>query len=275
MMKKLIAMLMVLLMITAVASADGWEEGLGPTKPYENLPEVDFSKQLGYIMFHPNSSMSVAGANTLFIYLPRDDVQVGSGKHLTLRSADQGEEFRVVMDDTTYVTQRPMYDVELMSLMWGGGTCIEIKLPVSLRVGATYYVDLEENSIVDVEQDIGSQAFRSGEQDGWYFTTFADFGVNALEYRRADGEDSYEGGILNPQAGDEVCFELILGGDAVSATVFAYGDITFEEIHFTEGCEIIGTVTGSNPDWEVVFWDTEAIPAQDEMDAHTVAWVAF
>lgn len=273
-MKKLIAICLILLMVTASASAAEWEDGLGPNQPYQNTPPVNFDETIGYMMYHPNNTMSVAGNNLLFIYLPRDDVKAGS-RYLTLRSADQGEEFRVAMNDTQYVTERPMEEGELDMLMWGSGTCMEIRLPVSLRVGTTYYVDMEDNCIVDEARKIANNAVTSTDTVGWFFTTIADYGVSAQEYRRPTEEGEYESGIIATQAGDEVRFDLVLGGDAKSASILPYGDVQFDVSFFTESCEVIGNVTGENPDWEIIFWDVETPPMPDEMDDHIVDWMAF
>lgn len=277
-MKKLIAMVLVLMLAMATASAAEWNEGLGPNRPYENNPAVDFEQNIGYMICHPNSAMSVAGTKTLFIYLPREDVQAGSGK-LTLRSADLGEEYSVNLNDATAVVQRAAMEDELAGLMWGSGTCFEIRLPVSLRIGTTYYVDLERDSIVDQARPIGNATINSNEGVNWYFATVADYGVSAMEYRRpTDEEGVYENQILAPQAGDEVRFDLVLGGAAKSATIVIPTDgkdsVTFKQVTFTESCEVLGDVTGTDPIWDVIFWDTEVPPTNVDYD-HIVAWLEF
>lgn len=280
-MKKLIAMCLVLLMVAASASAAEWREGLSPSKPYENVVEVDFEKNIGHIMFYPNSGIATAGANMLFIYLPREDVKAGAGK-LTLYSTDAGEELSVNMNDTTHVIQRAAFEGELEDLMWGSGTCFEVVLPVSLRAGTTYYVDMEKDCIVDVARAVGNPQIRSSALDNrsWHFTTVAEFGVSAMEYRRPTGEDTYENQILMPKAGDEVRFDLLIGGEAKCATIVipkeAEGGITFDTMIFRESCEVTGVVNVDDPIWDVIFWDTEMPPMNtDERDDHIIVQLEF
>ena len=274
-MKKFIAVFLILLLVAASASAAEWEEGFGPNNPYEGMPEIDFEKNIGYMMFHPNSAMSVSGTNVLFIYMPREDVTVGEGT-LTLYSTDLGEEFSVSMNDADHVLRRAMLEIELQDLMWGSGTCFEIFLPVSLRTGATYYVNLERDCIVDEARPIGNGEIRSDARSNWYFTMVADYGVSAMEYRRPTGENTYENAILVPQAGDELRFDLVIGGDVKSATIVvpqeAMDDIYFDTTYFTESCEVIGHVTGDTPVWDILFWDSEK-PSTDLSDV--IDWLEF
>lgn len=278
-MKKFIAIFLILLMVTATASAAEWEAGLGPNRPYENMPEIDFEQNIGYMFFHPNTAMSVAGSNMLLIYMPREDVKAGAGT-LTLFSSDEGEEFSVSMDDTAYVIQRTMFEDELADLLWGSGTCFEVLLPVSLRAGTTYYVNLEKDSIFDEARSIGNPDIISDAQTNWHFTTIAEYGVSAMEYRRPVDEDTYEHQIIAPRAGDEVRFDLLIGGDVKCATIVipqsVNGCIDFEKVIFWESCEVVGQVTGDAPIWDVIFWDTEVPPTStEEINDHAVAWLEF
>lgn len=254
-MKRLLAIILILMMLVSSAYAAEWAPGLGPHKPYEGVPEIDLETQFGTMMFHPNSRMSVAGTKTLFIYLPREDVNAGSGR-LILRSSDNGEEFRTSFDDTTYVTLRPMTENEKVDLIWGSGVCFEITLPKSLRLGTTYSVDLDNNAIVTSK--IGNPAVNG--QQSWNFTTIGDYGVGEMEYRRLNANGTYQEGILVPQAGDEIRFDIALGGDAVMAVIYAGQGVSFEETNFSESREVIGVVTddealmpGAGPIWTVIF----------------------
>ena len=283
MMKRLTAICLVLLLFTTTAFAAEWMDGLSPNKPYSYLREVDFSETIGYMMFHPNDRMSVAGAKTLFIYLPRDDVSLNSdGGVIVLRSADEGEEYRVNINDTDRVTLRPMIESEMEGLLWGSGVCMEITLPVSLRLGCTYYVDMDANCIIDEVNEIGNPAFQSTDETHWHFETIGDYGVNQLEYRRPLGEDRYETVVGVAKAGDQARFDLVIGGDAKSATLYKLGGadgsetIQFPPQVFTESCEIIAEVLGTDPAWGVLFWDEE-VPPTDPNEAmnHLVANLLF
>ena len=284
MMKRLTAICMVLLlMLTTTAFAADWEEGLGPSQPYSYLRKVDFSETIGYMMFHPNDKMSVAGAKTLFIYLPREDVTLNSaGGELVLRSTDQGEEFRASINNAERVNLRPMIESELDGLLWGSGVCVEITLPVSLRLGTTYFVDMDANCIVDEANEIGNPAFKSDNETHWRFETIGDYGVNQMEYRRPDGNDGYTTVTGKAQAGDEVRFDLVLGGAAKSATLYTLSTvdgaetIKFPPQVFTESCEIIAEVLGEDPAWGVLFWDDELPPIDpNEAMNHLVANLLF
>lgn len=249
--KRLIALCMVLLLFATSASAAEWGEGLGPNHPSSQVPEVDLTQTIGYMVFHPNSKMSVSSGKTLFVYLPREDVKANGERHeLVLRSADQGEEFRIAFNDTEYVTKRPMIESELAGLMWGSGVCFEITLPASLRMGTTYYVDLDASCIIDEAETIGNPAFNGEER--WSFETAGDFGVSQMEYRRGGQR------VGKPVAGDEIRFDIVLGGAAVAAAVYQIGDTAdFEISYITESCEVLGTVKSENPYWGVMFLDAE------------------
>lgn len=284
MMKRLTAICLVLMMLcTATAYAAGWEDGLGPHKPYRTAREIDLTTQVGYMMFHPNANMSVAGAKTLFIYLPREDVELNAdGGNFVIRSADQGEEYRIAVNDPKYVTLRPMIDWELEGLLFGGGVCVEITLPVSLRLGCTYYVDMDAGCIVvpNAETPITHEAM-SGEEH-WHFETIGDYGVSQLEYRRVNGSGEEETVVGVAQDGDTARFDLVLGGAAKSATLYKIGNpgdpekIVFPTAVITESCEIIGQVTGEDPAWGVLFWDTETPPVDpNEAANHLVDSLMF
>lgn len=278
MMKRMTAICLALLVLfTATAYAAGWEEGLGPQKPYRTSREIDLSTQIGYMMFHPNANMSVAGAKTLFIYLPREDVALNSdGGNLTIRSADQGEEYKIAINDPKYVTLRPMIESELEGLLFGGGVCVEISLPVSLRLGCTYYVDVDAGSIIvpDASEPFGNPEI-NGER-GWTFETIADYGVNELSYIRNE-----ETVIGKAQAGDTARFDVVIGGPVKSAVLFKLGaeeKIVFpiERTLITETCEVTAEVKGEDPAWGVMFFDTEVPPTdENETAQHMVDYLVF
>lgn len=255
-MKKLLSVFLILMLLVSTASAAEWAPGLGPEMPYSGMTEpFDLESQLGAIMFGPNASISVAGTKTLFIYLPRQDVSAGDG-NLVLRSSDNGEEFRTRMDDTTYVTLRPMTEHEMDMLLWGSGMCFQITLPKSVRLGTSYTVDLGRGSLrfPKFENDMING------QERWRFVTISEYGVNAMQYRRANANGTYQEGIVAPKPGDEIRFDLALGGEAKKAIIYIGQGVSFEDTNFTEDTEVIGVVTddeslapGAGPVWGVIF----------------------
>ena len=278
-MRKLLAICLMLMLVTASASAAEWGEGLSPSRPYPNVHERNLDEEIGYIMFHPNKLMSTAGTKLLFIYLPREDVRAGNGQ-ITLISDDQGEEWSVALNDTTYVNVRPMTEVEMEGLIWGSGTCFEIMLPVSLRLGHTYSVDMDEQCIVaNVGTGIGNLAAK-GVTNAWSFETIGDYGVSEMVYQSALGDGTFENkdGLAN--AGDKLRFDLVLGGKAKAATLFVLdnGAISFDNgNYFTESCEVTGDVFADDPGWGVIFWDVAdpSVYGQDEQGQHMVDILQF
>ena len=265
MMKKLIAICLILMLCVASASAAEWPEGCSPANPDGKQREVDLETKLGYMIFYPNAKVVVNGGRKLLIYLPREDVVAGPGK-LHLRTEDQGEEWSVACNDTEYVNVRPMYEQEMVSMKWGSGVCFEISLPTSLRLGTTYYIDMDSRCI-EAGEKITNEATKGDTQIGWNFTT-ADTGVSAMSYRRPKANGGYEA-VLNPTVGDEVRFDLVMGDGVAMAVVSNESEpagVSFEETNFTESCEVIGTVTGDDPMWIVVFLDA---------DNNIVTWVEF
>ena len=266
MMKKFLAICLILMLCIASASAAEWPEGHSPAHPYDDVPEVDLEKLVGYMMFYPNNKMdATTGGRTLFIYLPREDVVAGSGK-LHLRTEDKGEEWSVALNDTEYVTQRAMYEQEMINLMWGSGTCFEITLPTSLRLGTTYYIDMDTRCI-EAGAKVTNPAVKGDSQNGWKFSTNAAIGVNEMSYRRAKADGSYET-VVKPVEGDEIRFDLVMNEQVAMAVIVAEpnANVSFEVTNFIESCEVIGTVTGEDPIWSVLFLDATGNP---------VAWVEF
>ena len=254
-MKKLLAMFLAMMLFAVPAFAAEWGEGLSPAKPYPSVPEVDLTSSIGYMQFYPNAKAgdNALGQKTLFIYLPREDVQAANNGSLILRSADRGEEWRVTFSNKDYIRMRPISEFGLEGLMWGSGVCFEIMLPVSPRLGASYTVELQPLCIVDAAGTIGNPAIT----DTWAFEAFGDYGVSELEYRRPKGDGQYEGGIGQPKAGDEIRFDLVLGGDAVLAALYVRSGAEFVLTNFTESCEVIGTALDEDPYWGVIFLDAD------------------
>lgn len=263
-MKKLLAMLLVLVLCSATALAAEWGEGRSPSKPYAGSPEVDLSQQIGYMMFYPNAKMDLqGGGKTLEIYLPRDDVEAGEG---TLYLAtEEGEVWRTVFNNTESVVKRDMSEYELNSLLWGSGVCFEVTLPKSLELGKTYFVNLDKGCIVANGGEVVNPTI--GGTDAWRFSVTGDFGVSLVEYRRpiasedeqpAEGEVEYENEIATPQPDDIVRMDVVLGGDATMAVLYAnHNSVGFDQTMIEASGEITGTVLTEDPSFGLVFLDAE------------------
>ena len=252
-MKRMTAILLAaLLLCTGTALAAQWREGTGPSQPYQGAPEIDLSQQMGYMMFFPSEQMPVENeCERLYIYLPREDVHVGEGTFYLC--TDRGEVWETEMTDPDAVIERPINESELDGLLWGGGTCFEIRLSRSLKLGETYFVNLTGGSIVSED---GVQSPQIGGTDQWRFTLAGDYGVSEMAYLRAEGDETVE--VESPQPGDEIRFDLVLGGDAAWALLYEYNDSAdFLETMFQESCEVTGQVTGDQLVWGVLFMDAE------------------
>ena len=250
-MKRMIAVLLAMLMLCAcVAQAAEWTEGRSPSKPYAGVPEVNLNENIGYMMFYPSTILRIQYAcQRLFIYLPRDDVRAGDGL-LHLYSQEDGEVWSTMMSNPVAVTVRPITEEELAGLMWGSGTCFEIKLAKTLELNKYYYVNLDRNCILTQDGRLDNPEV-TGDMD-WGFTVGGMFGVSGMEYLH-DGETA-----LYPAAGDSIRFDLQLGGDAVSAAVIIYNDsVSFPVTLFTRSCEVTGSVSVGSPAWGVAFLDAE------------------
>ena len=251
-MKKCIVLILAMLLCATCAMAAEWENGTSPSQPYERVPAVDLGEKIGYMMFYPNVEMDlVGGGRTLYVYLPREDAVAGDGTFY-LMSDEDGEVWRTSFNGSS-VQQRDMTEYELTSLLWGSGTCFQITVPKSLEMGKTYFVNLGEGCIKVNGGEVENLSI--GGTDSWRFKVTGDCGVNLMEYRRplaAEGE--YENEVAAPQAGDEVRFDVVLGGEATTAILFANeNSVSFEATTITESGEIVGKVNGANPSWGVVF----------------------
>ncbi len=307
----------------AGAEENGWREGLSAAKPYEGVPEVDLSEKLGYIVYSPmNSQEAKNSCQRLFIYLPRKDVKAGDGL-VRLYSEEDEPLWESAMSNEEAIEQRDMTSAELNSLLWGDGTCFVMRLPKSLELGKTYYINMEEGCIQTADGKLSNP-----EMDGkyaWRFAVVGDYGVNSMEYRRpiptltpeptpeptatpeptdtpeptatpqqsgtpdpamtqapsatpevdpeleallalangitpeptATPEIEYET-RQRPEAGDEIHFELVIGGEAAEAVLYGYnGTVDFPLVTFHESGEVFGKVLKEDPAWGVMFLDDQ------------------
>ena len=253
-MKKASVLLLALLMIVNVAQAAQWRDGTSPSQPYAGVPQVNLSEEFGYLMFFPNMTIGAKNfCQKLLIYTPREDVRATDGEfHLCSEVKSRGSLWSTKMNDTEAVTVRPIDEEELTGLLWGGGTCFEILLPDTLTLGQSYFVNMDEGCIVSTD---GVKSPTIGGTDSWAFTLEGDYGVSAMQYRRPQGK-GYEEGILTPKKGDEIRFDLVLGGNASTAIVYRNNEsVEFDETYLGRSGEVIGRVTGESPSWGVMFLD--------------------
>ena len=243
-MKKVIALILALLMFSAPALAAEWSEGCGPAKPYSRVPEVDLTKTIGYMMYFPTDKMPEdLFCDLLKIYLPREDVEIGKGR-VRVNSA-KGTTLTVDIQDERFVTLRPMNEEELTGLIWGGGVCFEIRLPISLTLGESYYVNFDEGVIRATGNGIPNSAVK--EKDRWVINMSGDYGVSDLYYSVVDGVPGEGKGVrvveerVPASEANAVTFKVVLGGDAKRAYMYLPNrSIEFDSLWIEE----TGTVTG-------------------------------
>ncbi len=313
-MRDALALALALMLVLAGAglaeASSGWREGLGPSKPYEGVPEIDLSEKLGYTVFSPTEARDVEhSCQKLFVYLPRTDVKAGEGQlHLY---TEEGEElWSTAMNDTEAVTVRELTAAEQESLLWGEGTAFEVKLPRSLELGKTYIVNMERGCVWTADGKVDNPAVTGA--DAWRVKLVGDYGVSGAEYRRPlvtetpEPEEALEATqtpaptetpdprvtldpnatavipqelidlangvtpeptpeakveyrtVLKPQSGDQIRFDLVLGGEAAQAVLYGYNaTVDFQQITYTQSGEVTGEVLQETPAWGVMFLDAE------------------
>ncbi len=258
----LICMLLVLGTLTATAAT--WQQGTSPSQPYLGRPAADLTKSLGYYMIYPRvKAPAYQYCDNLVIYLPREDVTVGTGKLYLyngngelVETVDCAESGRVVIE--------PMSEAELTSLMWGGGVAVRFKLLTSLIYNQRYYVEMEIGCIM-TPQNRTNAAIEGTEK--WQPVLAGDFGISGRYFKQNEDidlamvgpgfqqeetgeieEDEEEDLIiadetevandnglkLAPEKGDTVDFDLFFGGDAVTAVVYCPANtFYFQQIEYT------------------------------------------
>ena len=258
----LTAMLLALALLSGTALAAQWPEGRSPSKPYSNKPEVDLNEKMGYIILYPRDRNRMAAyeyCNTLEIYLPREDIEIGTGA-LRLYQLPQGGGAAVEAASVAFGSDatrvRPLSEEELQGLMWGSGVCIEITLPVSLEFGGSYYVTMEEGCFTANHGAVVSPAITNPE--AWVPVLTGDYGVSGLRYSAPPAEDGQEapaeGYKAVPEKGDIIRFDVVLGGEAAAAVIYSVNDsVYFENIEYEQSGAVQGVVTGDDLKWGVVF----------------------
>ena len=298
-MKRLFVLMVVCVLLTGscAALAADWTEGRSAAQPYAGVPAVDLNTTIGYIMMAPRAKLPVDHfCNTLQIYLPREDVAVGKGKLMLYASQDggRGEQVESIdFENSEAVVFRPMTEAELESLIWGGGTCIEIHLSVSLAFDRQYYVLMEEGCFTAAGGKVTSPSI--GNPAAWVPVMRGDYGVANLFYSEAPEVQStptvtateepvyYEDGNapeyepdptpeptpeatitpasasvvkLTPSEGDYITFDIVLGGDAATAVLYSENDsVLFANPEYDHSTTVCGTVLMPNIKLGVVFLD--------------------
>ena len=279
-MKRLFALALVCLLCVSSAYAAEWEEGLGPEQPLPGVRRLDLTREMGYQYLYPKPGLEVNYfCNVLEIYLPREDVELGEG-HAHLYDSTDTEVADIDFANPEQVELRFQQESELIAKKWGGGVCIEMHLPVSLKFNEDYYVLMDLNCFTAGENKISNYDLIDKTQ--WTPLLTGDFGIASLFYcappaSAEDGEAGAEAAVeenpfdkpmvaeataeaalgepkYNPVTGDEIHFDLVLGGDAKTAVVFSENDsVFFEQLEYTESCPVTGAVTKDELDWGVVF----------------------
>ena len=281
-MKRLTALLIACLLCLTTAYAAEWGEGLGPSQPYPGVPYRHLNESMGHVLVYPSAKFSTSVyCDTLQMYLPREDVELGEGK-MTLYD-DGGQVAVVDFTDTESVSVRPLDEIELKGLIWGGGVCVEMRLPVSLQFDKHYYVLMDEGCITAADGKVTNPAITS--REAWVPVLTGEYGVSGMYYStpvevpveeepteapaEAVDEGAFEDQVkpalvklepgdikLTPEVGDMVAFDLLMGGDAKTAVVFSEnGSVQFDAQEFTESAVVTGVITDEPIKWGVVFLD--------------------
>lgn len=292
-MKRLFAMVLACLLCATGAFAAEWGEGLGPEQPLPGVPKINLTEEMGYDYTYPSEKLPVHYfCNVLEMYLPREDIVLGEG-HAHLYDSTDTEIADIDFANPDQVELRVQQESELLAKKWGSGVCIEMHLPVSLKFNESYYVLMDLHCFDAGEGDhmVSNYDLVRPEkpEDPYQWTPVleGDFGISGLFYYapaapaegeegelveeavEAPAEETLEEGMeeaapveepgepkYNPVTGDRIHFDLVLGGDAVTAVVFSENDsVFFDKLDFTESCTVTGTVTKDELDWGVVFLD--------------------
>ena len=252
-MKKMIAIALALLLLTAAAHAAQWPAGRSAAQPYAGVPEIDLSTSMGYVMRYPQQKLPAQKyCDVLEIYLPREDVALGQGT-LTLKD-ERGEEVAIRFDDPEAVSLRPLEEPELRDLMWGGGVCIQARLPFSLRFDGEYTVRMDAGCYTAADGAVSSLALTGSE---WDPMVEGDYGISGLRYSEPAAADSdVPGYVAVPRRGDAIRFDVVLGGEAKVAVIYSENDsVLFDVPEFSASGRAAGTVASDDVRWGVVFLD--------------------
>lgn len=290
-MKRLFALVLIGLLCVTSAFAAEWGEGLGPDQPLPGVRKLDLNKEMGYSYTYPRPGLEAPYfCNVLEIYLPREDIVLGDG-HAHLYDST-GEVADIDFANPDQVELRVQQENELAAKKWGGGVCIDMHLPVSLKFDENYYVLMDLNCFT--ANNGKTSNYDLTKEDQWTPVLVGDFGIASLYYsapptppEAGEGEESTEEVVdiapteapgeeapiepkYNPVTGDIIHFDLKLGGDAKTAVLFTENDsVYFKDIEYTESGSVTGTVTKDDLDWGIVFLDEN----NDVLQVIKPAWV--
>ena len=258
----LTAAMMCICCLGSVVPAAQWENGRSPSQPYAGVPELDLNTTMGYIMLYPREKMPAEHfCDVLEIYLPREDIVAGSGS-ATLYDGST-EMAKIDFSDSKQVEIRRLTEEEMQGLMWGGGTCVVMHLPVSLDFNGNYHVLMDEGCFTAANGAVVNLPINN--DTAWVPVLKGDFGVSTLYYSDAsagsenneeENSDSSETieYKLKPNTGDNITFDLIMKGDAVSAVIFSEnGSVSFPRTEYTMSATISGKVIKNDVNWGIVF----------------------
>ena len=259
-MKRLIAILMTCLMLASAAHAAEWAEGTSPSQPYLGVPAVDLKKQIGYMLTYPKPKNAAEHyCDTLYIYLPREDLALGEGQLRVMTEA--GEWTSVSFADADRVRLSPLDEATLADIHWGGGVSVEVWLPVSLPLGDGAWIEMEDACLVP--EDGASLGGLPKSRGPWHAVVEGEYGISGLRFTH-EGDDAP---LSRPAAGDLVKFDLRLDGDATMAGIeSANGSVTYPDGDgFTESREVSLRLEDDDFQWTVYFMD-DAGNAVDYLD---------
>ena len=257
-MKHFIAILMVFVLCLGTAYAAEWPEGTSPAKPYKGVREADLDKIMGHMLEYPKvGDPAELYCDTLYIYLPREDVALGEN---TMKVLDEnGEYISVSFNDADHVRLFPLDEETLSDLMWGSGVCIEILLPVSLGLSDQNLVTFEAGCFTAKNGSISNPVLVEGlpEEQSWRPVIGSDYGVGKLRYTGAGVDPATDfSSKANPGAGDVVCFDVTLGGKAVYAVLESEdGSVAFDVSSVEENSTICAPLTSDDFHWGIMFMD--------------------
>ena len=274
-MKKLTALILVcLLCLAGTALAAEWPDGLSPAKPSNLKPEVDLSETIGYWLPYPRSGLPAeVFCDVLEMYMPNPDIALGEGT-ATLWNAD-GKVCEVDFTNPDQVELRPLEETELEDMHWGSGVCLEMYLPISLKFDEDYYVTMDEGVLTSNGGKVKSMQIPYSDKmditkQYWTPSVTGDYGIGGLYYCTPVAEEETDEPVevdevveepcsdpkYNPEQGDRVFFDVVLGGDAKVAVMNSEnGSVYFDSVEYTETGRVSGTVVGEDVSWGVVFLD--------------------
>lgn len=249
-MKRLIAILLTLMLLSGAAYAAEWAEGTSPERPYPGVPAVDLDTQIGYMLNYPKVGNEAENyCDTLYIYMPREDLALGDGRLSVMTG--EGEWTSVSFADEARVRLYPLDEETLGDVRWGGGVGVEVWLPVSLPMGQNAWIEMEDDCLVP-ENGATLEGLPKGTEQ-WRAAVAGEYGVGGLRFTH-EGDDAP---LSQPAAGDLVKFDLQLGGDATMAAIdTANASVTCAEgDSFTQSGEVTLRLEKDDFQWTVYFLD--------------------